>query len=111
MRKSQQCLKCDGRKFIVNSEMRQPDWDSNNVTAPFCVLAAGRDFPGTDAVTGATTNSDRAHMGRFESWICMGCGYTELYATDLEDVVRFAHRYPSLVRIHDAEPPTAGPFR
>jgi predicted nucleic-acid-binding Zn-ribbon protein len=50
-------------------------------------------------------------VGHFESWICAACGYTELYAEDLDKVARLAEKWPDQVRIVDTTNAEGGPFR
>jgi hypothetical protein len=52
-------------------------------------------------------------LGRFEAWICIACGFTELYAEDLGavDVEELAAQHPDDVRIVDGASPKKGPFR
>jgi predicted nucleic-acid-binding Zn-ribbon protein len=54
---------------------------------------------------------DTKVIGRFESWICAACGYTEFYAKDLADVDALASQWPEDVRIVDSTVPRTGPFR
>jgi predicted nucleic-acid-binding Zn-ribbon protein len=98
MRSTQTCPKCAGKKFAVNSEFRFPDHQSSN---------------GTDALPAITlaNGSTRRTLGRFETWICVGCGYTEFYAYGAEDLEALARVHPEHLRIVDAEPRGQGPYR
>ena len=53
----------------------------------------------------------RKEVGNFETWICLGCGYTELYAGELKGIEELAKKHPEQVRIVDARPPEQGPYR
>jgi hypothetical protein len=50
-------------------------------------------------------------LGAFETWICLGCGYTELYAHHLAGIEDLAADCPGELRIVDAGPPARGPYR
>jgi predicted nucleic-acid-binding Zn-ribbon protein len=92
MRTTATCPKCSGKKIVVT----EPCYIAGEYRMPrglHPVVAGGRAF------------------GRFESWICAACGYTELYALDLGDVDRLAEERPKDVRIIDSTVPTKGPFR
>ena len=54
--------------------------------------------------------SDEWH-GHFETWICLACGRSELFARDCGDVEALAEKYPDQVHIVDAESPKQGPHR
>jgi ribosomal protein S27AE len=51
--------------------------------------------------TGAREGSSfRSHVGRYETWICAQCGYTEWYAMDHEQLLeRLSHVPGSGVRV------------
>jgi hypothetical protein len=53
----------------------------------------------------------RKELGSFEAWICLGCGYTELYAQGLAGLEELAKKHPDQARIVDAGPPEQGPYR
>jgi predicted nucleic-acid-binding Zn-ribbon protein len=99
MRATQTCPKCAGKKFAVTDEWRQPD---ERALSGMLVVAA---------VTVEVYNRRRKALGSFESWICLGCGYTELYAHGLQGVEALAQQHPEQLRIVDAGPPERGPYR
>lgn len=101
MRTTQTCPKCLGKRFAVTDEFRQPDCETPNVTRPFPAFTIVTDQRGLARET----------LGRFWTWICLGCGYTEFYAYDIEHVEELAKRWPDRLRIVDARPPAQGPYR
>jgi predicted nucleic-acid-binding Zn-ribbon protein len=99
------CPKCSGKKFVVNSEVRVPEYHSSNITGPIPGLTLS-DVSERDA-EGCTSNG-RLIVGRIEAWICMECGYTEHYTYGLGDeerVARLVAQHPQLLRIVDATTP------
>ena len=100
MRSSQTCPKCSGQKFAVTREFRQAPRSNSNATFQFPAITL--EIKALD---------DRIITGRFEAWLCMGCGYTEFYAYGLEGVEQLAQQYPDQLRIVDARPPEQGPYR
>jgi len=101
MRSTQTCPKCSGKRFAVSAEFRQPDVDSGNRTLAFSAIT----------VVVASRAGHRITLGRLEAWICVGCGYTELYAHGLDGIETIAKQYPDQLRIVDATPPEQGPYR
>jgi predicted nucleic-acid-binding Zn-ribbon protein len=94
MRATQTCPKCAGKKFAVTSEFQVP-----NIT-----YAGGRNTLPAIAVEGGG-------FGRFTTWICIRCGYTEFYAYGCEDIEAIAKQHPDRLRIVDAGSPEQGPYR
>ena len=58
---------------------------------------------------GEVVETKIAEAGRFEVWICAACGYSEWYATRLEELAVLAATTGS-VRLIDRDPRT-GPYR
>lgn len=79
------CPKCSGQKFAVMPKFQQPYEDV--ATIPFPPLAVA--FP-KNKWTGIGKNLET--FGHFETWICLGCGYTEFYARELEDLEQIIAR-------------------
>jgi predicted nucleic-acid-binding Zn-ribbon protein len=102
MRSTQTCPECAGRKFAVSTEFRQPNGASSNTTVPFPAI--------TVDVKGGWVG-DRKTTGRFEAWICVGCGYTTFYAYAFDHLEALAKQHPDQLRIVDAGPSTQGPYR
>ncbi len=51
-------------------------------------------------------------LGHFETWICLSCGYTELYAHGIPvNIASIVEKHPDQLRIVDAEPQGQGPYR
>ena len=99
MRSTQTCPKCAGKKFTVSTEFKLPDERSSNVTYPLPAITIQRSW------------ASRSTSGKFETWICTGCGYTEFYACGFEDLDALARQHPDQLRIVDARPPEQGPYR
>ena len=102
MRSTQTCPKCAGKKFAVTPDFLQPHHEFPGNTHPFP--------PITIALQRESWNKERMTFGRFEVWICVGCGYTEFYAHGIEDIEQIADQYPDQWRIVDAGP-AQGPYR
>jgi len=101
MRHSHTCPKCSGKKFVVNSQVRMPEYHSANATGPIPGLTLS-DVSRRDAE--GYCRSDRQVVGRIEAWICLGCGYTEHYTQGLgteERLAQLAAQYPQLLHIVD----------
>jgi predicted nucleic-acid-binding Zn-ribbon protein len=98
MRSTQTCPKCSGQRFAVNDEFRQPDQDSSDGTEPLPAI--------TIKVPKDDWNPDgpscRKALGSFETWICLGCGYTEFYAMGLDNIEAAAKQHLDRLRIVDA---------
>jgi predicted nucleic-acid-binding Zn-ribbon protein len=72
------CPKCGSSEIIVDAEVR--DYDANyyrNLSAHVPLRTpAGGFFKKT------------SESSELRAWICGGCGYTELYATNFRDLLR-----------------------
>jgi predicted nucleic-acid-binding Zn-ribbon protein len=101
MRYTQTCPKCGGHQFAVKDEFRLPS-RASNATVPFPAVTIDRH---------GEVDDDTIKSGRFEAWICLGCGYTEFYAHEIEDLKALAKQHPDQLRIVDARPPEQGPYR
>ena len=85
------CTACSGQRFAVRVLVDGRGWRLRAVPLPAF---------------------SRAEAGRFEAWICLGCGYTAIYAQQLpEDIEALAKQFPDELRIVDAGPPEQGPYR
>jgi predicted nucleic-acid-binding Zn-ribbon protein len=104
MRSTHTCPKCAYKKFATTTEFRQPVHRST-ATEPFFAVTLnetqGMPFFG----------SSTKPLGGFETWICLGCGYTEFYAHGLTGVEELAKQHPEQLRIVDARSPGQGPYR
>jgi predicted nucleic-acid-binding Zn-ribbon protein len=105
MRSTQTCPKCSGHKFVVNELRRH--WQD----ALPAVTWAVRDSAGPLGDLMRLKHFEPQEAGSFETWICLGCGYTELYACGLGRLEAVAKQYPDQLRIVDARPPEQGPYR
>jgi predicted nucleic-acid-binding Zn-ribbon protein len=102
MRSTQTCPKCSGRKFAVNEVFRQAPTPHSTDTRPFRAITIDRAKPHNDTYLAT---------GYVESWICLGCGYMELYAYQIEHLKALAAEHPDQLRIVDAGAPEQGPYR
>jgi predicted nucleic-acid-binding Zn-ribbon protein len=103
MRTTATCPKCSGKKIVV-AELRH----TNNVGEIGERIDA---IPVVGFRVRRSLTWDTRVVGAFESWICVACGYTELYAKDLGDIDELAAERPDDVRIVDGTLPALGPFR
>ena len=100
MRSSQKCPNCAGQKFAVTDEFRQPGHRASN------------DTHALSAITIQDGTWRKEALGSFEAWICLHCGFMELYAHDLpHDIEAIIKDHPDQWRIVDARPPEQGPYR
>jgi hypothetical protein len=91
----------------VSDELRQPLYGTGEVTMPLAAVTIALGSP----VPGQASHGGRMAYGTFETWICLGCGYTEFYAQGLEGIEGVARRHPDRLRIVDAQPQAQGPYR
>jgi hypothetical protein len=97
MRTTATCPKCSGKKMMV-VDVRQNPADPRNQLVPAIAALPVIAFNAKQWLASAPRM-----LGRFEAWICIACGFTELYAEDLGaiDVEELAAQYPDDVRIVD----------
>ncbi len=107
MKATQTCPKCAGQKFAVSDEFRQPPYGTSDVTMPLPAITIALGWPSP----GQSSHDGRVAYGTFEAWICLGCGYTELYAQGLEGIEGVAREHSQRLRIVDARPQAQGPYR
>jgi hypothetical protein len=93
MKATQTCPKCSGKSIAVVDRLGIPE-----EIIPAMTLTEGGWV------------KQRVPHGKFETWICLSCGYTELYASGLEGVQELAAKYPDQVRVL-GDAPRGGPFR
>jgi predicted nucleic-acid-binding Zn-ribbon protein len=110
MRKSLICPKCRGQRFFEIEKMLVPNYEFANSVEPFTLTAA---YTETGVVTkGIFGGPETARYGAEASaFVCAGCGYTELYARQLDVLEHFASRQLGGVRVVEARPPSQGPNR
>jgi predicted nucleic-acid-binding Zn-ribbon protein len=101
VKRAHRCPKCDGRRIWVIESFRIP-----SETAQGAVLHV---VPHQEiASPGFFALSRMKPVGRFDVYVCDGCGYSELYAADFRDL----REDPGAgVRLLDATAAPAGPFR
>ncbi|MEZ4410938.1 MAG: hypothetical protein R3A52_31340 [Polyangiales bacterium] len=100
MKRTQQCPKCQGKVLWVVERYRIPGEYAGGTELP--VVANQQEEEGFFSI--ARTSP----QGRFDLWVCEGCGYTELWARDLKNL-RDAPEHG--VRRIDTTTQGAGPFR
>jgi predicted nucleic-acid-binding Zn-ribbon protein len=105
MRSSHTCPKCHGRKFLVAPDVVQPDTESINGTHSLVVTCK---YMPTSEGSFFSSGNERVIAGKFEAWICAGCGYTEWYAKLDAPAVELLLKAKTL-RLVDAGNPA--PFR
>ena len=108
MRSTQTCPKCSGKRFAVQPEFRVPDsYPNQDMTWPFRPFTIPTEPPrfGGPSVTNVN------FIGQFESWTCLGCGYTEFYAYGLDKIEEAARKWPHHVRIVGPAEEGQGPYR
>lgn len=96
MKKTLVCPKCDGRVIVHLESLKLPTAD----TQSFGAQMASR--PAPLPVTVRTSWSGMRTHGGFETFICKACGYTELYAHGVDELVADEKNG---VRIIDTRPP------
>jgi hypothetical protein len=101
MKRTHICPKCDGRRIWVVEPFRVP-----SETARGAVLSVVPHQE--DAKAGFFGMSRVNSVGRLDLYVCAGCGYSELYALDFENL-RADNQ--TGVRLLDASSAPAGPFR
>jgi predicted nucleic-acid-binding Zn-ribbon protein len=101
MKSTQTCPKCAGKKFAVTAEFLQHS-GHYNVPLPAVIV---------EKKLGRLLGSVPTKLGSFESWICLRCGYTELYAKGVNDIEELANEFPDQLRIVDGGHGERGPYR
>ncbi len=117
MRRSGKCPKCGGKRLWVVDPIAQPDGDSSNQVHAMRVATRRLALAGGALTFGQTW--ERAAVGFFVAYVCEGCGFSEMYARDIEDLADLedtvphdAHGDPgSNVELLDTQPPKDGPHR
>lgn len=99
MRSTQTCPKCSGRKFAVSARFQVPEVG---------------ECPAIMAHTVTRSGMESIRAGKFQTWMCLSCGYTEFYAYDLGDLAQIEQAvgtWSDQMRIVDATAPQKGPYR
>ena len=107
MRTTSRCPKCNGTKLYV-CESAQPAHDSSNIIHPMYVTTVPIDQESL-GVSEEDGSSYRTPAGRFETWTCAACGYTEWYAKDPGNVLAKLAARGSGVRVVEGTP--KAPYR
>jgi predicted nucleic-acid-binding Zn-ribbon protein len=102
------CPKCAGKKFAVSRLMKMGRDMGENVLTPLAPVAVVVSHEGGDLrVMGKTllqfAGFERVkYVGALDLWICLGCGYSEMYAAGLAQIEELAKRCPDQLTIVDA---------
>lgn len=105
MRTTAKCPKCSGEKFLVG-ELKSVDTRGESATEDHPLVPAMAYVAEAKGWLGG----GRQKRGRFESWICTACGYTEFYANDLGDLDEIAAQKYEGLRVVDGTK-ARSPFR
>ena len=89
MRTTLRCRSCESRKLWRIDPVMLPQFDSRN--AMYTLPVVCRSELGDTATHGW---GKRQEHGRFEVWICAGCGLTEWYAVDVNESLKRLSREP-----------------
>jgi predicted nucleic-acid-binding Zn-ribbon protein len=97
MRANQTCPECSGKRFLVMAKLQVISQRGTGIAHALVVHKKW----------------DLEISGTFETWTCLGCGYTALYASglDLARLDELCRAFPEQVRVVDARPPEQGPYR
>jgi hypothetical protein len=101
VKRTQICPKCSGRRIWVVESFRVPSETAQGTVLPV-VPHQQTESGGFFAI------AKMAPVGRFDAYVCGGCGFFELYARDFEDLKEDPSRG---VRLLDASTGPSGPFR
>lgn len=101
MKRHQRCIKCNGSTLWLVDPFRVP-----GEAAQGHELAVVPHQEGERA--GLFAFAKVRPVGRFELWVCASCGYSELWAKDLEAL---RESVGDGVRLIDASVAGEGPFR
>lgn len=83
MKKTKQCPKCDDRRVLVSDRVgfRQKMYKgAEQYVASLPVIARVESVAGIFFGTSNTVEE----IGTYQSYTCLGCGFTELYAANVE---------------------------
>jgi predicted nucleic-acid-binding Zn-ribbon protein len=107
MKTTARCPKCSGTKLFVCANV-QPAWDFVNGVHPFHITTIELSTDETGASEGSRF---RSHVGRYETWICAACGFTEWYAQDAQGLLDRLAKIPGTgVRVVGGDAPRP-PYR
>ncbi len=102
MKKLHACPKCAGRKIWVIEPFRLPDETREGQPLPLVPHQA------EDAAVGFFQVARKSPRGAVDLLVCDGCGYSELWARGVRDLVEDP---AAGVRLLDSSATKAGPFR
>jgi predicted nucleic-acid-binding Zn-ribbon protein len=83
MKNSRKCIKCDCEAIWKIDPLSLPDPDSSNVVLPVPVGVREIDNPDPGLIGRPFV---RTAVGTFDVYVCARCGYSELWAKDIEDL-------------------------
>jgi predicted nucleic-acid-binding Zn-ribbon protein len=83
MKNAKVCLKCEHPEIWRIDPVCSIDYQSSNVIVPLPVAVRIVENPDAGLLARPTK---RVEVGAFVAYVCAGCGYSELYARDLEGI-------------------------
>src|SRR5690606_39264882 len=83
MKNARACIKCDHDTIWQVDPIAFPEPKTANVITTLPVATRMVDNPDPGLLGRPTV---RRSVGRFVAYVCAACGYTELYATDIDDL-------------------------
>lgn len=105
MKETGLCPRCKGHRFYIIEEATIPDPRYANSFEPLTL--AGALLPTGEQ--GFLGDKLEKCLVSLEAWVCAGCGYTDLYARDLESLSRMATA--GKANVHFVERQAKAPFR
>ena len=101
MKKNQRCPKCDGKRIWVVEAFRIPTETAQGQVLPV--------VPHQESgAVGFLALARIKPVGQFDVYLCGGCGYSELWASGLDELRADPAKG---VRLLDSSTEPAGPFR
>jgi hypothetical protein len=101
VKRNQRCTKCDGKRIWVIEAFRIPTETAQGQVLPV--------VPHQEAMSsGFLALARMKPVGHFDLYVCGACGYSELWAADLDDLRPDAAKG---VRLLDSSTKPEGPFR
>jgi predicted nucleic-acid-binding Zn-ribbon protein len=81
MKNGEPCPRCEGEEIYEIAEASMPDWRYSNSVVPLALTAHYGEHGATNLL--GIDKPSRVEV-KVSAYVCRGCGYTELYAKDLE---------------------------
>jgi hypothetical protein len=100
VKRNQRCTKCDGKKIWVVEAFRVPTDTAQGQVLP----VATQEESGKSFLAMARAKA----VGRFDLYVCAGCGHSELWADDIQELREDPAKG---IRLLDSATKPEGPFR